>query len=684
MPEEDMSGRVCVLGVGNTLLGDEGFGVRAMEYLRDNYVWPGNVDFVDGGTQGMGLMPLLVDYDKVAVLDIVHGQGKPGTVYLLENEDMRKAVSFHDSAHETDFVDLLMKCDLMGCRPETFVVGFEPYDYSRMNLDLTPEAAAALPAFCDKAAKVIRERGFASPVRKNRRRVPRFFAPGGGKSRAGTGEKRLSARCLRPRSDARRSEAQSHVQQPPIPPAGAMPFLFAKSQARRALRIGLPIFVAQLSQIGMNFADTIMSGHYSAEAMAAVAVGCSIWQPASLLAIGCLLALPGMSAQLIGARRCDRAAHLLKQGLLLSCFLSSILIPALWIISDHLGAFGLKPDLVPQARGYLRALLPGLPGFLFFVNIRSLLEGYSRTRPAMIIGMVCLAINIPCNYAFIYGRFGMPQLGAAGCGVATSICFWFMAVSIFYYVVRDVQFRDMRLFTPDHDSGTPFIDLPLILSVLRIGAPNAAAMCLECTLFAVTALLLAPLGTDAVASHQIAMSYGNLIFACPLSVGMTATIMTGGYLGAGRLLKARSAAHTCITLAAANAFAAMAFTVVFRSWIVSFYTSDPHIAGLACTLMLFCAAYQLLDATQTAASGVLRGYNSTAIIMKVCVIAYGGIGLLGGFILGRTNLVVPAMGAPGFWIGYIFALTFSSVCYLWQIHRLHMLDKSAVMGRIAR
>ena len=53
-----------------------------------------------------------------------------------------------------------------------------------------------------------------------------------------------------------------------------MPFLFAKSQARRALRIGLPIFVAQLSQIGMNFADTIMSGHYSAEAMAAVAVGC--------------------------------------------------------------------------------------------------------------------------------------------------------------------------------------------------------------------------------------------------------------------------------------------------------------------------------------------------------------------------------------------------------------------------
>jgi len=165
MPD-NMSGRVCVLGVGNTLLGDEGFGVRAMEYLRDNYDWPENVDFVDGGTQGMGLMPLLVDYDKVAVLDIVHGQGKPGTVYLLENEDMRKAVSFHDSAHETDFVDLLMKCDLMGCRPETFVVGFEPYDYSEMNLELTPQAKAGLPGFCAKAVKVIAEKGFAAPTPK--------------------------------------------------------------------------------------------------------------------------------------------------------------------------------------------------------------------------------------------------------------------------------------------------------------------------------------------------------------------------------------------------------------------------------------------------------------------------------------------------------------------------------------
>lgn len=153
--------RLCVMGVGNLLLSDEGFGVRAMEYLRDRYEWPEHVDFVDGGTLGRGLMPILRDYDRVAVLDIVLGQGEPGTVYLLENEDMRKSVSFRDSTHDTDFVDLLSTCDIMGGRPECIVVGLEPFDYRTLKAELTAEAEALLPSFCRKAAIELLRRGWA-------------------------------------------------------------------------------------------------------------------------------------------------------------------------------------------------------------------------------------------------------------------------------------------------------------------------------------------------------------------------------------------------------------------------------------------------------------------------------------------------------------------------------------------
>ena len=89
--------RILIMGVGNILLTDEGFGVRAVEHLQANYAWPENVRLLDGGTQGLMLMTELMDCETLVVLDVVLGPEKPGTVYLLEGEDLRKSLSFRDS-----------------------------------------------------------------------------------------------------------------------------------------------------------------------------------------------------------------------------------------------------------------------------------------------------------------------------------------------------------------------------------------------------------------------------------------------------------------------------------------------------------------------------------------------------------------------------------------------------------
>ncbi len=101
---------------------------------------------------------------------------------------------------------------------------------------------------------------------------------------------------------------------------------FSWTEARRFYSIGLPIFIAQLSQTGMNFADTAMTGQYNAEDMAAVAVAGSIWAPVALLGIGCLLALPPLSAQMVGGGKRRRAAHLLRQGIWLTLGISLVLM----------------------------------------------------------------------------------------------------------------------------------------------------------------------------------------------------------------------------------------------------------------------------------------------------------------------------------------------------------------------
>lgn len=465
---------------------------------------------------------------------------------------------------------------------------------------------------------------------------------------------------------------------------------FSWAEARKYFTIGLPIFIAQLSQTGMNFADTAMTGQYSAEAMAAVAIAGSVWGPVALLGIGCLMALPPLSAQMAGAREPQAAAHLLRQGLWLTLMVNALLLLFFWLISFHLDSFGLEPRMAELSGQYLRALMWGLPGFMFFVNQRSFYEGFSRTRPAMIIGMLGLALNVPCNYVLIYGKLGLPAMGSTGCGVASAICYWFMALCMHIYLRRDGQFAGLRplfQFTSRQDSKKrplPVFDRKLILRAFRIGFPSAVALFFEVSLFALSAILLAPLGTITVAGNQIAMNFGQIVFMVPLALGMTVTIRVGWSLGARKLAQARVSALTGMCLAVFSALVICAGCIIFRHAIAEIYSDDAPVVTLAMHLMFYVGVYQLVDGLQMIGIGVLRGYNDTRIITLICFISYWIIGLPLGLILARTNLIVPALGAEGFWIAYIFALGAAAIFYWLRVRYLHKLPGTDIFARVSR
>lgn len=156
---------VLILGVGNILLTDEGFGVRAVEYLKTHYRWPDNVTLMDGGTQGLMLMSDLMDCDFLVVLDVVLGPKESGTIYRLEGENLRQSLSFRDSMHQTDLLDTLVTCELAGHRPDAVVFGIQPYDYKTMQVGLTAEAQTKLPEFCEKVvAELARQKICAEKI----------------------------------------------------------------------------------------------------------------------------------------------------------------------------------------------------------------------------------------------------------------------------------------------------------------------------------------------------------------------------------------------------------------------------------------------------------------------------------------------------------------------------------------
>jgi hydrogenase maturation protease len=130
--------RILVLGVGNILFTDEGVGVRVIEHLERMYEFSGNVTLYDGGTLGMRLMQPILESELLIVVDAVLGDGPPGTLYRLTGEGLRQSLAFKNSLHQTDLVDTLIYCELLGNRPDAVVVGIEPQDFRSMSVSLSP------------------------------------------------------------------------------------------------------------------------------------------------------------------------------------------------------------------------------------------------------------------------------------------------------------------------------------------------------------------------------------------------------------------------------------------------------------------------------------------------------------------------------------------------------------------
>ncbi|WMY97631.1 MAG: MATE family efflux transporter [Arsenophonus sp.] len=435
-------------------------------------------------------------------------------------------------------------------------------------------------------------------------------------------------------------------------------------EAKSILLLGIPIILAQFSQTAMGFIDTIMAGKVSEIEMSAVALGTSIWLPSILFGHGLLMALTPIISELNGSKKNKIIKNYVQQGMWLAFFLSLfimfILYNSYYIINN---IPNIDLCLAKKSKKFLHAIMWGAPGYLFYQVYRSQCDGLSNTKPGMFISFIGLLINIPINYIFIYGRLGAPKLGGVGCAIATSSVYWLMFFLIYWYIhiilVKKNKFCFKKRFI--------FPNLTLLKSIFFLGLPIGLAYFFEVTLFSVVALLIAPLGIIAVASHQIALNFSSLMFMFPISLGIAATIRVGFNLGLKSIEKAKISAYTSIVVGLFVAFFTGILTGLFRKKIALMYNHNPEVISLASNLIFYAAIYQISDALQVIGAGILRGYKDTRAIFFITFIAYWILGLPIGYILGLTNWLIYPLGARGFWIGFIIGLTASAIMMIARI-----------------
>nr|WP_306416311.1 MULTISPECIES: MATE family efflux transporter [unclassified Vibrio] len=448
-----------------------------------------------------------------------------------------------------------------------------------------------------------------------------------------------------------------------------------KTEASNLIKLATPVLIASVAQTGMGFVDTVMAGGVSAIDMAAVSIAASIWLPSILFGVGLLMALVPVVAQLNGSGRQEKISFEIQQGAVMALLISMPIIGVLFQTQNILNLMDVEPLMAAKTNGYMHAVMYAVPAFLLFQTLRSFTDGMSLTKPAMFIGFIGLLLNIPLNWMFVYGKLGAPALGGVGCGVATAIVYWVMFALLLGYVITSKRLAKINLFGQFHKP-----QLKAQVRLFKLGFPVAAALFFEVTLFAVVALLVAPLGPMIVAAHQVAINFSSLVFMLPMSVGAAVSIRVGHKLGENSTEGARIATHVGILVGLAMSLITALITILFREQIALLYTENTAVITIAMQLLLFAAVYQCTDAIQVIAAGALRGYKDMRSIFNRTFVAYWVLGLPLGYILGMTDWIVEPMGAHGFWTGFIVGLSSAALLLGLRLRWMHKQDDSVQMA----
>jgi MATE family multidrug resistance protein len=429
-----------------------------------------------------------------------------------------------------------------------------------------------------------------------------------------------------------------------------------KKELKTILHLAWPLLIAQITQILMGVSDTIMAGRYSATDMAAVAIGFGFTLPVIVFIQGITLALPMIISRFNGAKQTDKVANYTQQMGWLAMAFALLALAFSFVFPPLFDLIEMDAEMRSITYAYIQYILYSMPAFALYQVLRNYCEGLSITKPSMVIMGIGLLVNIPANYVLIYGKFGLPQLGGVGCGIATALVFvaMFFATLIYTKYARKLQQFNLyqHLYWPDRQ---------LIKECIKLGFPIAMTILFEVTLFAVVAILLAPFGATVVASHQIALNFSALMFMIPLSLGMATSIRIGYLLGESRPEQAKIATRCAFLLGISIAVFTATLTVLAREPIARLYSIDEEVITLASSLLLLAAMFQFSDAIQVISGTALRGYKDTAWMFYLSFISYWIVGMTIGCILGLTDWIVPKMAGAGFWIGFICGLSTAAI-----------------------
>jgi MATE family multidrug resistance protein len=448
------------------------------------------------------------------------------------------------------------------------------------------------------------------------------------------------------------------------------------AETRALLILAGPLIVTQLAQMAVMTTDVVLLGRLSTEALAAAAIGNTVYYFAWLIGSGPAFAVAPVISQMLGANPNARAGvrTTTRMALWSMVLISPPLILIMLQTEPILRTLGQDPALAADAGRFVAMLCFGLPFTLGFQVLRNYATALDRPNAALWVMAAMIGFNGVLAWALIFGRLGLPALGLVGAGIATAISSAFSFFAMLALVLTLPALRKHRILRRFHRPVWPRLS-----ELFRLGVPIGLTLLFEAMLFNTMTLLVGTFGAGPLAAHQIALNFASVTFMVPLGIALAATVRVGRFAGAGDAEGARRAGFTAMLVATVSILGFGVLMAFNGEWIAGLYISgrtpaDLEVIALAGSFLVVAAAFQLFDALQVVGALSLRGLKDARAPMFLAAGSYWLAGAPMCVFLG----VGLGMQGMGVWIGLAFGLAVAAVAMCGRFALLTRRGKLAV------
>lgn len=438
---------------------------------------------------------------------------------------------------------------------------------------------------------------------------------------------------------------------------------------REIIKLGLPILVGQLGTIVVGFADNIMVGHYSTEALASASFVNNLFNVAIFCCVGFTYGLTPLAGSLFGRGDFRRIGAITRVAMWLNILYTLLVTAVMTVIYLYVDRLGQPDELLPIIRPYYLLYLTGmLPVAVFNVAAQ---WSYAINNTAMpmwiILGANCL--NIAGNYVLIYGHAGFPELGLYGAGLSTLAARVVCAMAMLSVLLLSRRFAEYRRGFL-HGARRPG-DVRLLW---KTSLPVSMQMSFESGSFTAAAVMVGWLGAVPLAAFQVVVIVGMLGFCVYYGIGSAVSVKVSNAAGTGSGAGMRHMAWAGYHIMLAVMCLSSLIFIVGGRHLMALFSDDPAVIALAASLVVPLVLYQLGDATQITFANALRGTSHVMPMLWIAFISYIVVGIPATYLLCFTA----GLGTYGVILSFSVALFLAAALFLCSFLRTTAPRRGAV------